>query len=580
MAVAGSLALLLGLAAWPALGQSEKPRIDFGVLNVAIRDKATGKSVPAMICITSLADNTWVVPPDGQHPAGYHTNPEIIQGRLQGIEYLAGMDKKWFPGDPGPAVLMTGDTKADAKATWTKQRRNPWYQGNAVPFWNDPAAYFVSKPFTIVLKPGKWRLAVMRGIEYRPVFEEFTVASGQVLDRNVQMARWVDMPAQGWYSGDMHVHSPRIAPVQDVFIMTWAKSMDVHMTGVHSYGNINEMEGCPQAHYGKASQYRDGDYWLESGHEGPREPINEQGHATQLHMPNLVRDTAKYHLYDYVFDGVHAQGGLAGYTHLAWSGDFYRHTNRDSNPGWDAAINLIRGKIDFIDILESARLGTEYYYDFLNLGVKLTAMSDSDCPAALVGEERAYAYTGPGKFTADAYFDAMKHGHTFVTNGPMLLLTIGKAIPGDEVRVLKNAKVHVHAQAWAPESIGNPKVLEVVSQGRVIRTVEAPNAKQEKLSVDFDLPAGESQWIAARTSAANGAVAHTSPIYVIVDGKSFVDRAHAKELAAKYIKVLDFIEAKRLNTNYTKNWAPGEVDQLKARIADARAKYLAVGQAK
>ena len=177
---------------------------------------------------------------------------------------------------------------------------------------------------------------------------------------------------------------------------------------------------------------------------------------TQLNIKEFVRDDKKYHMYDYVFDGVHAQGGLVGYNHLSWSGDF-RRKNPDLNPGWDASINVIRGKIDFIDIMEAAHLGVEHYYDFLNLGVKLTATACSDCPAAVVGEERTYAYTGPGRFSADSWYEAVKQGHTFITNGPMLLLTVNGAIPGDEVRVSKDAKVRIRAQASAPGRSGSPR---------------------------------------------------------------------------------------------------------------------------
>lgn len=262
----GTLALLFGLAAHPVFAQA-----DVGTLRVSIRDKVSGAVVPAMICITSPTDNTWRTPPDGRLPAGFVTNPDIIEGRLKGIEYIAGTQKKWFPGDPGPAVLMTGDFPDDLTAPWVKKKRNPWYDGKpAIPFWKEPAAYFVSEPFTIMLPPGTWRLAVMRGIEYLPVSEEFTIAAGQKLERNIRLIRWVDMPRQGWYSGDAHVHSPRVAPLQDEYIMTWAQSMDVHMTCVLSYGNVREMEGAIQACYGKESRYQQGDYWLESGHEDPR----------------------------------------------------------------------------------------------------------------------------------------------------------------------------------------------------------------------------------------------------------------------------------------------------------------------
>lgn len=151
------LALLFGLAASPILGQS-----DTGMLRVSILDKASGEVVPAMICITSLADNTWRIPPDGREPAPYVTNRlGFIPGRLKTIDFVAGDQKPWHSGEPGPAVLTTGDFKEDPK-TWYENRR-------PMPYWKEPAAYFVTKAFTITLPPGKWRLAVQRGVEYLPI---------------------------------------------------------------------------------------------------------------------------------------------------------------------------------------------------------------------------------------------------------------------------------------------------------------------------------------------------------------------------------------------------------------------------
>jgi hypothetical protein len=385
------------------------------------------------------------------------------------------------------------------------------------------------------------------------------------------------MPGQGWYSGDPHVHSPRLVPMHDVYVMTWAQAMDVHMTSVNIYASKRAVD-CEQRAFGKESHYQQGDYILVSGAEDPRAGIDDEGHVTQLNIRKFVRDIRKYRVYDYVFDGVHAQGGLVGYNHLSWSGDFLRRTNSELNPGWDVSINVIRGKVDFIDIMEAAHLGLEHYYDFLNLSVKLTATACSDCPAAVVGEERMYAYTRPGQFSADSWFEAVKQGHTFITNGPMLLLTVQNAIPGDEVRVSRDAKVRIHAQAMAPEPIGLPQVLEVVAHGRVIRSVELHGPKQEKLEADFELPAGESQWIAARTTCANGAVAHTTPVYVIVDGAGFFDRTQLPQLVAKRLKVLDWLEKRLQDPEVVKGWTPEEVTGVMASVQDARAKYLALGQ--
>jgi hypothetical protein len=241
---------------------------------------------------------------------------------------------------------------------------------------------------------------------------------------------------------------------------------------------------------------------------------------------------------------------------------------------------VIRGKLDFIDIMEAAHLGVGEYYDFLNLGIKLTATACSDCPAAVVGEERTYAYTGPGRFSADAWYEAVKQGHTFITNGHMLLLTVGEAIPGDELRVPRDAKLRIRAQASAPQQIGLPKVLEIVAHGHVIRSVEPRSPDEEKLEAEFELPARESQWIAARTTCVNGAVAHTTPVYVIVDGAGFFDHEQLPQLVAKRLKVLEFIEKRLRNPQFIKNmgWEPEEIDEVMADIQDARAKYLAVGK--
>ena len=226
-------------------------------------------------------------------------------------------------------------------------------------------------------------------------------------------------------------------------------------------------------------------------------------------------------------------------------------------------------------------MGLEDYYDFLNLGVKVIATASTDYPAPLIGEEVTYAYTGTGgNFSADTWFDAVRRGRTFVSNGPMITLTVGDGMPGDEIHPAKDSKLHVHAQAWAPESIGSPKVLEIVAEGKVIRAVQSPGSKQDKLVADFDISASDSQWIAARTTAFNGAVAHTTPVYVVMNGRSFLDHANIQQLVAKQIKILDFIEAKRLsNPQITARWEPATVKGLWNDIEDARGMYLSLAAA-
>jgi hypothetical protein len=520
-----------------------------GSLTVEIRDKATGAITPAMVCITSLADGKWRTPPDGTVVPPYSTTREFYT------------PPDWNPGDIGPVRLTNGDYKDN-------DTRSVIYEGrSAYPFWQEPAAYFVSKPFSIKLPVGKWRLAVARGIETMPVVEEFEVAPNQSLDRRIVLERWVDMPRLGWYSGDDHVHYPRLKPEHDQFLMTWTRAEDVHVANILRMGDV-ERTYFEQAAYGKESRFQQGDYVLVTGQEDPRTGIDDQGHTIALNITAPVRDTSRYYLYDLMFDGVHKQGGLTGYAHVAWAASWNRRSRADIYPTWDPNINVPRGKVDFFEILQFLHLGLEDYYDFLNLGFRLTASAGSDVPwGATIGETRVYAYTG-NNFSADSWFTAVKQGRTFVTNGPMLTLAVDNRIPGDDRHVGRNSTLHIRARAWAPPAIGSPKMLEIVANGRVVGTTLARDPNDSELKLDIRLRAESSEWIAARVTAHNGALAHTSPVYVRVAGAPVRDDAGLPQVVEKRLKALEFIAA-RLRSGY----ASGEAKALTERIEEARKKY-------
>ncbi len=364
-------------------------QVGVGTLNVEILDDATGRITPAMVCVTSLEDGKWRTPPNGRQIPPYTTTREFYD------------PPEWKPGQIGPVRLTTGEYNDN-------DTRSIIYEGaSAYPFWQEPAAYFVSQPFSITLPAGKWRLAVAKGIEYLPVFEEFRLAPGQTERRSIRLKRWVNMPEQGWYSGDDHVHFPRTQPSHNEFLMTWAQAEDVHVANILRMGDLKSTY-FEQSEYGPRFRFQKGDYVLVSGQEDPRTDISEQGHTIALNIKAPVRDSARYHLYDFMFDGVHAQGGLAGYAHKAWAPAYYRRSRPELHPTWDSTINVARRKVDFFEILQFRQLGLEDFYDFLNLGFKLTASAGSDLPwGSMLGEARVYAYTGP-RFSADAWFEALR----------------------------------------------------------------------------------------------------------------------------------------------------------------------------
>ena len=87
------------------------------------------------------------------------------------------------------------------------------------------------------------------------------------------------------------------------------------------------------------------------------------------------------------------------------------------------------------------------------------------------------------------------------------------------------------------------------------------------------MPAGQGQWIAARVTTHNEGLAHTSPVYVRVDGQSFRDRERLPMLVKKRLEILDFGQERLKNARFTAEFAPGEVEALGQRIEAARKRY-------
>jgi len=412
-------------------------------------------------------------------------------------------------------------------------RRNPNLPGRwATPCWCVPGPIDMSVP------PGEWEVWVRHGIEFVPAFTTIAVKSGETAERTITLRRWVDMRKLGWWSGDDHVHGQILSDDDAARLMTWIQAEDIHVANIVKMGDISRTY-FEQRGFGPQYRVIDGDYVLSPGQECPR-THDQIGHTLAMNTTSMVRDTDKYYLYDTVFDAVHAQGGLTGYAHIN-SGIFHVHR--------DMSINIPKNKVDFGEVLQFNHLGTDLYYDFLNLGFKLTASTGSDVPwGGTVGENRAYAYLGkPGllggpSFSADAWFEAYRRGRTFVTSGPMIEFRVDDAMPGDQITVRKNRKLRVKARTWGDPDCITPSRLEIVRNGDVIRAAESNNPRQAELKLDFEVDAGHGCWIAARAEAREGTRGHTTPVYVVREGLRFWKFEAVDELIAKRMASLDEVE--------------------------------------
>lgn len=499
-----------------------------GRLKLTVLSDDTGKPAPAMVRLLWRTDG-------------------IVRQPANGIEFAPQFDRQ-------------------GKASGARNANLPGALADS--FWCVPG------PFDMALPPGAWQIGVRRGVEHEVILEDVTLRSGETLARTYRPQRWADMRKRGWWSGDDHVHCGILSDEDARQLMAWVQAEDIHLANVVKMGDISRTY-FEQRGFGPNYRVVDGAYVLSPGQECPR--THEQlGHTLAMNITSMVRNPERYFLYDEVFDAVHAQGGLSGYAH-ANTGLFHVHR--------DMSLNVPRQKVDFVEILQFNQLGTDLYYDFLNLGCKLTASAGSDVPwGGTIGEVRTYVYLGKQRFSADAWFEAFRRGRTFTTSGPMIEFRVDKALPGDELQLKADRKLRVRARAWGDPQRMAPVKLEIVRHDEVIRSAESSDPKHPEVQLDFTVDSGPGCWLAARARGGDGTSAHTTPVYVVRDGLRFWKFDGLDELIAKRLASIAEIEqivaeAKQLNAEgkleqdrYRKELAR-QGDALQERVTLARNLY-------
>jgi hypothetical protein len=430
----------------------------------------------------------------------------------------------------------------------------------------ESACFYVDGELNARLPPGTYRLTATRGLEYKPSCLVISILPGQPFRGRVTLERWTNMAALGWYSGDGHVHAERATPEVNKLIATWAAAGDVAFCNVLMMGDEGRTYYGQYA-YGARGRYVGRGTVLAPGQEDPR--TAELGHTLHLNLSAPVRYPDRYADYGPVFSEAHREGALCGFAHVG-----RRHWSFHAERG--LTLLAPSGLVDFAEIAQMGYIGTQRWFDFLNLGFRLTAMAGSDVPwGGTIGNTRVYAYTGR-PFSPDAWLEAVRQGRTFVTTGPMLQLNVNGEIPGSLLRLSRGQKIHVSARGWGwgPHQ---PETLEVIVSGETLRTATR-HAGQDSLEVDLELPASRSVWVTAIARTARGELtaypgffqgAVATPVYIQVEGEPRVDRRLISKLVGERLNDLAAIE----------EWlGEGRPASLREALEQARRYYRTIGE--
>ena len=445
----------------------------------------------------------------------------------------------------------------------------------------------------LTVPAGPVHVEVWHGPEFRVFRGRFTVPSGGSVVHRVLLERLTDLPARGWWSGDVHVHmnyggAYRNTPRQLAF---QARAEDLHVV---QNLVVNKEQRIPDIGYFRpgADPVSNATFLLMHGQEF---------HTSVWGHLGLLGLSSHYLLPDYagypntaaaslaptnatVADLAHEQQALVGYVHPF-------DTKPDpfdtlSALGYQLPVDVALGKVDYLEVMgySDHLITSEIWYRLLNCGFRIPAAGGTDAfpnfaslrgPPGLV---RTFVNSG-ATLDGSRWLLGLKAGRTFVTNAPLLEFTLNGQGIGDEIRL--SAGSHRLSARVALRSNVSIDHLEIIGNGKVVATI--PLAGNRMTANDtVTIPVAGSGWFVLRAYADRATMpvldlypfASTSPIYVEV-GDTPVRSA---EDAAFFGRWIDRIEAL---TRATPTWnSPAEQAAALRALADARAVFRERGGAR
>lgn len=430
--------------------------------------------------------------------------------------------------------------------------------------------FYTDGEFSMEVGAGEAQIDIAHGPEYAGIHETIAIATGQTAEKTYTLRRLIDLVALGWYNGDEHLHQPPDSA------MMRAECLNIVGTPVCNgakvrYSVDQTVAQLPDAMHLSVTNIPatewDCFYWnlpkplaLRLGDADWPNPDGTKPDGTQdRKFPGklfLARES-------FLVQQMHAAGATTiGYMHNPTRVGYY-------------PLFIANGWVDVYGVLENgycgiANRGTEaefwkgldfngtngnfgLWYRFLNCGYRLPASAGSDNVAMGLGLYKGYNRVFAkleGQFTLDNWLAALRKGRSFVSNRPLLFVTIDGKEPGSELATKSGTELSVDIRAVSATPISR---IDIMHQGRILKQIDIETpATDIRRSEKITLP--KSGWLAVRCFGLGQnmnlgpkfAFAHTSPFYAIVDGQAIRSPEDARffhEKFSDYVKVtVPFVE--------------------------------------
>ncbi len=401
-----------------------------------------------------------------------------------------------------------------------------------LPFFRDHFSCLGSAQ--LELAPGEYHYEIERGPEFMQETGSFTTDAVTPRKVAASLDRICDLAKEGWFSGDLHIHRPP----GDIEVLMRAE--DLHIAPVMTWWNKTNLwstERPPAPLLVHFDRYRF--YHLMAGEDereggallyfNRSEPLPITGAAREWPSPMTFLAMAR-----------EKRGAWIDVEKPFW---------------WDAPVWFASGQVDSVGLAnnhmdrsqmseseawghprDTVRLppplgngfwSQEIYYHLLNCGLRLppSAGSASGVLPNPVGYNRVWVQCG-AELTWEKWWDGLRAGRSFVSNGPLLRVKANGQWPGAVFTGLDPIELEAALDGRDPMPS-----IEIIKNGQLERAVTLDEWRKNggKLGT---LKFNESGWFLVRVITDNAKTfrfASTAPFYVEVgDTKRRVSRASAQ----------------------------------------------------
>jgi hypothetical protein len=387
---------------------------------------------------------------------------------------------------------------------------------------------------TVTVPAGPVTVQAWRGPEYRVAIEEPRLSPGETRPVQISLRRLGDLPARGWWGGDLHVHMNygghyRNQPAHLAFqaqaeglhlVENLVVNKEQRIPDIDAFRTTPDPVSTPGFLLVHGQEFHTG-FWGHTALLGLRDHYLLPDYAGQANTAaaSLVPTNAD------VADLAHEQGALMGYVHPF---DAAVDPDNKAEPlTYALPVDAALGKLDYLEVMgfSDHLVTSEVWYRLLNCGFRIAAGAGTDAfpnfaslrgPAGLL---RTYVKTGP-RLDHAAFLDGLQRGRTFVTNAPLLTFAVEGHEPGDEIALAAGRPLRARIEVVSAVPLDH---VQVVGNGKVVAEVPLA-ADRTRAEADLTLPADASGWFVLRAWSERPHLpvldlypfASTSPVYVRV----------------------------------------------------------------